>query len=210
MKNTKKEALAEFHRSNILKAAEKLFFENGIDDTTIDSIAKEAGYSKATLYVYFKNKDDIVNASYLNGMQLFYDTIADAVRNISDFIAQFYSVCDAMVAFQKEYPFYFDSLLRDMNFASMENDSPKIFEEIVKVGDKIDETIIELLKLGVKQGYVREDIRLQETEYMLWASISGVIYMAKHKERYFSTCIKVTKDDFIRYSFDLLLQSIQK
>ena len=33
-----------------------LFMEKGIAATSMDDIAKAAGYSKATLYVYFENK----------------------------------------------------------------------------------------------------------------------------------------------------------
>ena len=48
------------HRSRIAMAAGKLFEAKGIKTTTMDEIAKEAGYSKATLYVYFQNKEEIV------------------------------------------------------------------------------------------------------------------------------------------------------
>ena len=44
------------HRENIASAASGLFMEKGIVATSMDDIAKAAGYSKATLYVYFKKK----------------------------------------------------------------------------------------------------------------------------------------------------------
>lgn len=34
--------------------------DKGIAATSMDDIAKAAGYSKATLYVYFENKEEIV------------------------------------------------------------------------------------------------------------------------------------------------------
>lgn len=39
------------HRKNIMKAAEQLFMTKGIENTSMNDIAKDAGYSKATLYV---------------------------------------------------------------------------------------------------------------------------------------------------------------
>ena len=45
------------HRKNISGAAEQLFMKMGIENTSMNDIAKESGYSKATLYVYFKNKE---------------------------------------------------------------------------------------------------------------------------------------------------------
>lgn len=59
MGRRKKEA-PEIHRETISFAAEHLFLQKGIEVITMDEIAKEAGYSKATLYVYFKNKEEIV------------------------------------------------------------------------------------------------------------------------------------------------------
>ena len=35
----------------------KTFARAGYDNTTMNDIAKEAGYSKANLYFYFKNKE---------------------------------------------------------------------------------------------------------------------------------------------------------
>ena len=55
-----KEALQQFHKDMISCAADRLFQCNGFDKTTMDDIAREADYSKATLYVYFKSKDQIV------------------------------------------------------------------------------------------------------------------------------------------------------
>lgn len=48
------------HREKIASAAQRLFMEKGIEAASMDDIAKAAGYSKATLYVYFKNKEEIV------------------------------------------------------------------------------------------------------------------------------------------------------
>ena len=47
------------HRENIVSAASALFLEKGIAAASMDDIAKAAGYSKATLYVYFENKEEI-------------------------------------------------------------------------------------------------------------------------------------------------------
>lgn len=46
-------------RSDILKTAQQLFGQFGLKKVTIDEIAKKASVSKATLYKYYKNKDDI-------------------------------------------------------------------------------------------------------------------------------------------------------
>jgi AcrR family transcriptional regulator len=46
----------------IIEAANKLFVTYGYDRTTVEEIAKEAGISKAGLYLEFKTKEDILQA----------------------------------------------------------------------------------------------------------------------------------------------------
>ncbi|MGD2294648.1 MAG: TetR/AcrR family transcriptional regulator [Candidatus Aminicenantes bacterium] len=50
---------AEDNRLFLLEAAEKVFTQKGYSLTTVDDIAKEAQFSKATIYRYFKSKSEI-------------------------------------------------------------------------------------------------------------------------------------------------------
>jgi TetR/AcrR family transcriptional regulator, mexJK operon transcriptional repressor len=43
----------------IMKAAERLFYEQGLASTTMEAIAREADVSKVTLYSYFRNRDEL-------------------------------------------------------------------------------------------------------------------------------------------------------
>lgn len=47
------------NRRLLLEAAEKLFAFNGFAMTKIEDVAEEAGFSKATVYNYFDNKEDL-------------------------------------------------------------------------------------------------------------------------------------------------------
>jgi AcrR family transcriptional regulator len=46
-------------RANILDAAEKLFLQNGLENTKMVDIAAQTGITKVTLYRYFPNRDVI-------------------------------------------------------------------------------------------------------------------------------------------------------
>ncbi|MDP3445289.1 MAG: TetR/AcrR family transcriptional regulator [Ignavibacteria bacterium] len=47
-------------RSEILKAAKKLFASKGFNSATLDDIAMEAEFGKGTIYNYFSSKDEII------------------------------------------------------------------------------------------------------------------------------------------------------
>ena len=49
-------------RKEFVDAAEKLFRENGIVDTTVNNIVRELNVAKGLFYYYFKSKDDVIDA----------------------------------------------------------------------------------------------------------------------------------------------------
>jgi AcrR family transcriptional regulator len=53
----------------ILAAAYKLLMEDGFQSVTVDSIAKEAGVSKATIYKWWPNKASVVADSFFAAAQ---------------------------------------------------------------------------------------------------------------------------------------------
>lgn len=59
MDSPTRHAHARTKEPQILRAAWKLFKEQGFGSTSMDAIAAEADVSKATLYAYFKSKEDL-------------------------------------------------------------------------------------------------------------------------------------------------------
>ncbi len=51
--------MANEKRIQIIKAADKRFAKHGLNKTTLDEIARDLRIGKATLYHYFKSKDDL-------------------------------------------------------------------------------------------------------------------------------------------------------
>ncbi len=49
-------------KANIIQAAEEVFQKWGINKTTMEDIAREAGKGKSTLYYYFKSKEEVLEA----------------------------------------------------------------------------------------------------------------------------------------------------
>jgi len=55
-------------RTRILKAAVKVFAKNGFYATRVSEIAKAAGVADGTIYLYFKNKDDVLITIFEEGI----------------------------------------------------------------------------------------------------------------------------------------------
>jgi AcrR family transcriptional regulator len=58
-REAKQEMLRQFMETTIAQAAKAVFAERGYQGATLEEIAQRAGMSKATIYIYYKNKDDL-------------------------------------------------------------------------------------------------------------------------------------------------------
>ena len=66
----RKEREKEQKQNDIIDAAEKVIFSKGLEAATMDEIAEVAEFSKGTIYIYFKNKEDLYFAIHARGLQL--------------------------------------------------------------------------------------------------------------------------------------------
>ena len=58
-KVSRKEREYQIRREEILKAAEKIFAQNGFYNSTVAEIAKESEFAIGTLYQFFTNKEEL-------------------------------------------------------------------------------------------------------------------------------------------------------
>jgi AcrR family transcriptional regulator len=68
--NERKERHKEDLKREILEAAKQLFTEKGFEATSIRAIAEKIEYSPATIYLYYKDKNEIVHALHSDGFKL--------------------------------------------------------------------------------------------------------------------------------------------
>jgi AcrR family transcriptional regulator len=72
----------EAKRREIVSAATELFYEHGYDRTSMSMISEKLGGSKATLYGYFKSKEELLAAS------LVYDVTEQADKLMNELLSQ--------------------------------------------------------------------------------------------------------------------------
>ncbi len=208
MKSNKKEELAKFHRSCIVDAAEHLFSEKGIEKTTMDDISKEADYSKATIYVYFKNKNEIYNTIVYNSMKMLLDRIKKALSESENLFERYFGICNELARYRDENPLYFESAMGEINVDLELEETPQVFRDIFHIGEEINKEIGAFFLEGIDQGVVRSDILIPQTVFLFWASIAGIIRMAGEKQKYIEKAMGVSKNQFLKYGFETLLRSI--
>lgn len=65
----------------IRNAAIKLFYENGIENTSIQEIANQAGIAKGTIYLYFNNRESLVEHVFEHCFRMHMDASMKDVTN---------------------------------------------------------------------------------------------------------------------------------
>ena len=196
------------HRENIVSAASALFMERGIAATSMDDIAKAAGYSKATLYVYFENKEEIVGILVLNSMKKLDDYISSALIQHEATKARYDFICRGLVQYQEEFPFYFKMVLDKINIDFESKNYLPEEKETYQIGEEINEKIKNFLLSGMEKGDLRSDLEIMPAILNFWGMLSGIIQLAANKEEYIKKSMGLSKIKFLEYGFSLVYHSI--
>lgn len=198
----KRQALAEYHRGSILAAAERLFSEKGTEGTTMDDIAREAEYSKATLYVYFQSKEEIVSAILLNGLAMLKKRIHQAIESHEDWFEAYDAVCQAILDFYAENPTAYEAVMAGGGTAEGKSD-----QDVRRAIQEFCRELAEFLEKGKAAGAVTGEQNYTEVVMLFWASVSGMIHMADSSEALLARMGK-TREEFLKDGFRLILRAI--
>ncbi len=198
------------HRENIVSAASALFMERGIAATSMDDIAKAAGYSKATLYVYFENKEEIVGILVLNSMKKLDDYISSALMRQEATKARYDLICRGLVQYQEEFPFYFKMVLDKINIDFESKNYLPEEKETYQIGEEINDKIKSFLLSGMEKGDLRRDLEIMPAIFNFWGMLSGIIQLAANKEEYINKSMGLSKIKFWNMAFLLFTMRLRQ
>ena len=71
----------KLRKKRILDGALEVFHKNGIEGSTMDEIANQAGFGKATLYYYFSSKEEVFCAIMEKGWKPLWEDLEDTIHS---------------------------------------------------------------------------------------------------------------------------------
>lgn len=200
----RKEREKQQRRNDIIDAAEKVFFESGIENATMDDVAKEAELSKGTLYLYFHNKEDLHFAICIRGLEILKLSIEKIVSTEKTAMQNLVEIGKSYVRFSKEYPNYFKAMLyfegTDMNDCKCEH------KHTVK--DDVLGFLMQLLESGKIDNSIRSDIPPAVLTQLLWSQITGVLQLMSYKNVHFEE-FNISEEDIIQGHFEIIANGLR-
>jgi len=199
--------------NDIVDAAEKVFFSQGMENATMDDIAAEAELSKGTLYIYFKSKADLYLAITKRGLDILTEMFKKASANTALGIEKIYAIGQAYRNFSKKHTDYFQAMAYfDLRVKEIDSESPNARASI-KQGEEVLKICAESIQCGIDDGTIRPDIDPKKAAIVLWGQTNGILQLMLNKGKHMNDLIKKfgfkTPDEIIVYSFDMIRLSLQ-
>ncbi|MBT8378104.1 MAG: TetR/AcrR family transcriptional regulator [Ignavibacteria bacterium] len=163
-------------KEQIIRAAAKRFARHGLGKTTLDEIARDVRIGKATIYHYFKSKEE-----------LFYDTLNWEASNFIDDIKAIFNNEDIPIGGRlleyisyKETAYEKYKLLYDLMLLLMKDESFEKEKDIIKIFIKDETEIVGLILSSIYSGRI-ESMDIALPQYIVQTSW-GLMFSSRINE----------------------------
>ncbi len=152
-----KEEKKEKKRRIIIRASLRVFARKGYETTAVDDVAREARLAKGTLYLYFKDKQDLYLQVMLNVLERLETYVSEQIEESQDPFQQMGAIARAQMAFFSSNRGYF-RLLTAIFAPEMAGLQRKLIEPLFSKRQKLSRYLHALVEEGKGKGLIRSDI----------------------------------------------------
>ena len=161
----------------ILEAAVKVFADQGFSQSTISQIAREAGVADGTIYLYFKNKDDILVHFFEYKTKQVFDGFRKEVKKADNALDKLRFLIRR----------HLDEFQRDRNMAVVyqteTHQHRRMAEKQIKAMAKMYLDIVaEIVEQGQQQGAIRRDLYVGLVKRYILGGVDEVINTWLHSD----------------------------
>jgi TetR/AcrR family fatty acid metabolism transcriptional regulator len=157
-------------RDRILKAAIKVFAKNGFYATRVSEIAKAAGVADGTIYLYFKNKDDVLITIFQDGIQQLLVILREVASSGQPFDERITHIIELQLGLLEEQRDLAEVITVNLRQSSslLKQYAAPLFMEYIDV-------IAGLVREGQKEGAFRKDINSRVVARSLFGALDAIL-----------------------------------
>ncbi len=203
----RKEREKERRRQQIIVAAKRVFSEKGFNKATMEDIAHEAELSPGTLYLYFKNKEELYASLSLRILQYLHIRVEHVNKEDLPPEQKMDALVEAMYDVYAFDPLILINMFHLQSSETLKNLSPKLMAEIEELSRKSIGAIALIFEQGKDAGLFidRHPVALAD---IFWALFSGVILWTTSKKIFNEE--KDYLKDTLKIAFEVFSRGIQK
>lgn len=203
------------YKLSILKAAEDVIIRKGYSAATMDDIAREAQFSKVTLYRYFKSKAEIIHEIIINYLEHILERIKEVIALPMRASEKLRMIFHDILLFRQEKLNISRIIIMDRSFMKMlhifvsGHNEPssemarKFGKRIRKKRKEIIAEVSVILQEGIASGEFRP-LDIESTVFFMEALIEGYSHRMIWQEK------KINLKDSIDFFLDLLFYGIRE
>ena len=165
----------EMRKQRILTGALDVFKSKGLEGATMDEIANQSGFGKATLYYYFKSKEDVFSAILENGWINIWESLEPIIADQKSPRQAFINLLIKIAEIAQERPGLFEFLFNVPKAIKLEKQPWKEYQH------RLYGVIQGLLEDGVKAGEFPK-INPELMFKALGGLFMGLVFMGDKKE----------------------------
>lgn len=156
--------------NQIIEAAVVVIAENGYHASQVSKIAKKAGVADGTIYLYFKNKEDILVSVFKEKMGQFIEQIAMAINQKQNADEKLLTLIQM----------HFSQLTSDHHLAivtqlELRQSNSKLRLEINEILKPYLSVIDDIIKEGTEENVFRDDLNIPLVRQMLFGTLDETV-----------------------------------
>ena len=171
-----KDKNSKYHR--ILEAAVRIFARQGFRQSTVSQIAREAGVADGTIYLYFKNKDDILVHFFAFKAKQVFDRFREEVARGADSLEKLRNLVRVHLGeFQRDPDMAIVYHVETHQISLLAED------QIREMGKMYHDIISDIVEEGQQEGLIRRDIYLGLAKRFILGGVDETIGAWLHAGR---------------------------
>ena len=195
-------------RQQIMIAAKRVFCEKGFTKVTMEDIARESELSPGTLYLYFKNKNELCASLSLRILQ-YLDISLRHVSSEKDLNTQekLKTLKNAIINVYEFDPLILINMFHLQSSEILNSLSPQLLADIKELFKSSIGAMADIFEQGIREGIIINK-KPKALADLLWASFSGIVLWGESK-RIIDNNKNYLKQAF-EIEFDIFFRGIKK